>query len=331
VLTACGSPDTTPSAGSVTPETAGEDPVKAAKRNAPGVQTITLENGYQVWTQRVGDGDIKLLTLHGGPGASHECFEIFEKHLPQEGIQVIYYDQLGSYMSDLPDDKSLWVRDRFVEELEEVRQALELEDFYLLGNSWGGMLTIEYALKYPQHLKGIVISNMTASIPSYVEYIGELRQQIPEDAQAILEKYEEAGDYHHPEYEKTLMEHLYTKHICRLDPWPDAVVRTFDHMSTDVYYTMNGDNEFYINGNIRDWDRWADLEKIEIPSLLLVGEFDTMSPRQVEEMGERMPTARAVVCPGGSHLAMWDSEEVYHRELIRFIEEVEAETFEGGR
>ncbi len=305
----------------------GHDPVKTAKASGPGVQYITLDNGYKVWTQTVGEGEIKLLTLHGGPGATHEYFEIFEKHLPQEGIQFFYYDQLGSYMSDQPDDKSLWVKERFVEELEQVRRALELENFYLLGNSWGGMLTIEYALKYPAHLNGIIISNMTDSIPSYVEYITELRHQIPAEALAVLEKYEAAGDYHNPEYEKTLIEHLYTKHICRLDPWPDAVQRTFSHLGTQVYYTMNGDNEFFINGNIQDWDRSEDLKSIEIPTLIPVGEFDTMSPKRILEMEKAMPRARAVVCPGGSHFAMWDAEEVYHRELIKFIREVEEGTF----
>ena len=308
-------------------EATDHDPVKAAKKSAPGVQYITLKNGYKVWTQRVGDGEIKLLTLHGGPGCSHEYFESFENYLPQEGIQFIYYDQLGSYMSDQPDDPSLWVRERFVEELEEVRQALGLEDFYVVGNSWGGMLTIEYTLKYPKSLKGIVISNMTASIPSYVEYITELRNQMPDEVRSVLEKYEAAGDYHNPEYEKTMVDHLYTKHICRLDPWPDAVKRTFEHLSTQVYYTMNGDNEFFINGNIQDWDRWEELKTIAVPVLIPVGEFDSMSPKQILEMEKRMPRARAVICPGGSHLAMWDSEEVYHRELIRFIREVEAGTF----
>jgi proline iminopeptidase len=118
---------------------------RSEKLNAPGVEMIPVEGGYKVWTQRVGDGPIELLTLHGGPGASHEYFESFTDYFPQEGVQIIYYDQLGSYYSDQPDDESLWKVNRFREEVEQVRKALRLENYYILGNSWGGMLGIDEA------------------------------------------------------------------------------------------------------------------------------------------------------------------------------------------
>jgi proline-specific peptidase len=155
-----------------------------------GVHLIPVDGKYKVWTKRVGSGPIKMLTLHGGPGVTHEYFECFEDFLPQQGIEFYYYDQLGSAYSDQPDDPSLWTVERFREEVEQVRAALGLERFYLYGQSWGGLLAIEYALKYQSHLKGLIISNMTASWASYVDYINELRRQLPADVIQILDKYE---------------------------------------------------------------------------------------------------------------------------------------------
>src|SRR5438477_8102094 len=198
------------------PSPPGTGDVKTA-----GIKLIRVDGKYNVWTKRVGSGRIKMLTLHGGPGCTHEYFECFEDFLPQAGIEFFYYDQLGSAYSDQPDDPSLWTVDRFREEVEQVRSALGLENFYLLGHSWGGMLGIEYALKYQKHLKGLVLSSMTASIASYVEYANELRKRLPADTLAILDKYEAKEEYSAPEYEQTMLEEVYGRHVCRLDPWPD--------------------------------------------------------------------------------------------------------------
>ncbi len=176
-----------------------------------GVQMVPVDGQYQVWTKRVGSGPITVLTLHGGPGCTHEYLECFEDFLPQQGIQFVYYDQLGSAYSDQPDDPSLWTVERFREEVEQVRAALELEQFYLFGHSWGGMLGIEYALKYQRHLKGLIISNMTASIPAYVASITALRQQLPPAVLRTLEQYEATGEYSAPEYEETMFKQIYTR------------------------------------------------------------------------------------------------------------------------
>src|SRR5713101_2347551 len=155
-----------------------------------GVRLIPVDGKYKVWTKTVGSGGIKMLLLHGGPGVTHEYFECFEDFLPQQGIQFFYYDQLGEAYSDQPDDVSLWTIDRFREEVEQVRAGLGLENFYLLGHSWGGMLGIEYALKYQRHLKGMVLSSMTASIPSYMAYAAKLRAALPAEIISVLDKYE---------------------------------------------------------------------------------------------------------------------------------------------
>jgi proline iminopeptidase len=289
-----------------------------------GVRYIPIDGQYKVWTRRVGSGAAKLLTLHGGPGCTHEYLENFEERLPLDEIEVIFYDQLGSYHSDQPDDPSLWTVARFVEEVEQVRHALGLENFYLYGNSWGGMLGMEYALKYQQHLKGLIISNMTASIPSYVRHVNELRDRLPSDVVARMKAFEDRGDYENPEYEALVVSHLYTRHLCRVDPWPDAVMRTFEHLAKPVYHTMQGANEFVVTGTFKDWDRWEDLSKIAVPTLLSVGRHDTMRVEDIEEMGRRIPDATVSVCENGSHLSMWDDPDAYFDAITSFIRDVEA-------
>lgn len=288
---------------------------------------IPIQGGFHVWTRKVGESPIKMLLLHGGPGATHEYLEIFEQYLPPNGVEIYFYDQLGSYFSDQPDDPSLWNVERFREEVEEVRQKLGLEDFYLFGSSWGGFLAIEYALQYPAALKGLIISNMTASIPSYVAHINALRDKLPAHIVDTMKAYEAKGDYEAEEYLSLVNEHLYNHHICRLSPWPDAVVRSFAHMGLQVYNTMQGPNEFVVTGTFKDWDRYGDLYRIATPSLLLVGRHDTMAVKDIEKMSDLMPKAQVAICENGSHLSMWDDADAYFKYMMDFIRAVERGTF----
>jgi proline iminopeptidase len=294
---------------------------------------ITVPDGreFKVFTQKVAATKtdappIKMLLLHGGPGCTYEYFESFADFLPQEGIEFYYYDQLGSYHSDQPDDKSLWTVERFLDEVEQVRTALGLEDFYLFGNSWGALLGMEYGIKYGAHLKGLILSNMTASVPSYLKYINHLRNQMPAETVAIYEKYEALDELEHPEYQAALTA-LYNLHICRVVPWPEPVQRMFDHLATPVYNTMQGNNEFVVTGTFKDWDRWADLHRITAPTLISVGAHDSMSVADIQEMGRRIPNSRVDVCPNGSHLSFWDDQEHYFPALIKFVQDVEAKRF----
>ena len=293
---------------------------------AANVQHVMVDGRYQVWTRKIGHGPIKLLLLHGGPGCTHEYFECFEEWLSPDEFTFYYYDQLGSFYSDQPDDTSLWNVDRFRGEVEQVRQALGLEGFYLFGNSWGGMLGIEYALEHQAHLKGLIVSNMTASIASYVAYLGELRGRMGPDKVATMKAYEAASEYDNPEYQALLTE-LYNVHICRVVPWPEPVQRMFGHMALPVYNTMQGDNEFVVTGNFKDWNRWADLHRLALPTLLSVGRHDSMNPADVEKMGRLMPNARVSICENGSHLSMWDDPEVYFSALKAFLNDVETGQF----
>ena len=288
-----------------------------------GVQLIQLSNGYRVWTKRVGRGPIQILTLHGGPGCTHEGFECFEDFFSQDQFQIIYYDQLGSHYSDQPDDLSLWTLDRFCEEVEEVRQALGLENFYLYGQSWGGLLAIEYALKYQHHLKGLILSNITASVQSYVEYLNFLRTELPLSVQKRLQAYEDAHDFLNPAYEKIMFEEVYSLYLCRIKPWPEPFLRTFRHLNHKVYQTMQGPNEFVFTGNLKNWNRWNDLSTILTPTLIISGRHDTMNPRDIEKMGQLIPQSQVKICENGSHLAMYDDQETYFQALHNFLASVE--------
>ncbi len=303
-------------------------PPPAAEVKTGGVRLIPIDGGkYKVWTKRLGAGPIKVLTLHGGPGFTHEYFECFEDFLPQAGVEFWYYDQLGSFYSDQPEDKSLWTIERFRDEVEQVRQALGLEDFILYGQSWGSMLAIDYALKYQKHLRGLVLSSMTASIASYVEYVNKLKAALPPGVRAVLEKYEAKGDFDNPEYQAVMFKEVYDRHVCRLDPWPDPVARAFKHFNPQVYNTMQGPNEFVVTGTFKDWDRWKDLPKITVPTLVIGARYDEMNPDDIRKMGRLLPRSRTVILENGSHLAMWDDQEAYFRALIPFLQDVQAGRF----
>ena len=299
-----------------------------------GVKMIPIHGGkYKVWTKRIGNNpSIKLLLLHGGPAATHEYFESFDSFLPSEGIEYYYYDQLGSYYSDQPTDSSLWTTERFVEEVEEVRQALGLDssNFFLLGSSWGGILAIEYALKYQENLKGLIISNMMASAPDYGRYADEvLAKQMDPEVLTEIRALEAKQDYANPRYLELLMTNYYTAHVCRLpiDQWPEPTNRAFKHLNGVIYTMMQGPSEFGIGGTLKEWDRKADLPAIKVPTLTIGAKHDTMDPEHMKWMATRVQQGRHLYCPNGSHLSMWDDQEHYFPGLIRFMKDVDSGTF----
>ena len=297
------------------------------------IEISTPKGNFKVWTKRVGNNpNIKVLTLHGGPGATHEYYEIAEDYFKNENIEFYYYDQLGSYYSDQPDDSTLWVTERFVEEVEQVRIALNLtsDNFYLYGHSWGGILAIEYALKYQENLKGLIISNMVASIPDYNTYAEEVlsKQLDPEVLKEIVEL-EEAEDYDNPRYMELLIPHHYEKHILRIPAaeWPDAINRTFEHLNPNVYVLMQGPSEFRASGRLEKWDRKSDLSKIKVPTLTIGGTYDSMDPEQMKWMANEVQNGRYLHCPNGSHWSMYDDEEIYFEGLLKFINDVNDGSF----
>ena len=302
---------------------------------AGGVKTIpvtTPKGTFRVWTKRVGNNPrIKVLLLHGGPGATHEYFEAFDSYFPRAGYEYYYYDQLGSAYSDQPKEPSLWELPRFVDEVEQVRKALGLtnDSFYLLGHSWGGMLAIEYALAHQKNLKGLIVSNMMASIPAYNEYAQKvLMPQMDQKVLAEVKALEAKKQYEHPRYMELLVPNFYTRHLLRMpaDQWPDPVNRAFARLNRQIYVPMQGPSEMGASGKTEKWDRSGDLKTIAVPTLIIGARHDTMDPSYMEMMSKQVQKGRYLYCPNGSHLAMYDDQKTYFDGLIKFVADVD-----GGR
>ena len=297
------------------------------------VPITTPKGDFRVWTKRTGSNPkVKVLLLHGGPAATHEYFEACDSYFPAAGIEYYYYDQLGSAYSDQPDDPDLWEIPRFVEEVEQVRQALGLDrgDFYLLGHSWGGVLAIEYALKYQQHLKALVISNMMSSIPAYNAYAERvLMPTMDQDALAEIKRLEAAKAFDDPRYMELLLQHHYVHHILRRPPdeWPDPVNRAFAHINQAIYVPMQGPSELGASGKLLAWDRTADLPNISVPTLVIGARHDTMDPGYMKMMATKVQRGTYLFCPDGSHMAMYDDQVTYFGGIVDFIGNVERGAF----
>ena len=302
-----------------------------------GIRMIPIETPkgtFNVYTKRMGNNPkMRLLLLHGGPGGTHEEFDNFEGYLPNEEIEYIYYDQLDSYYSDKPNDSTLWTTEHFVEEVEQVRKALNLtkDNFYLLGQSWGGMLAMEYALKYQENLKGLIVTNMMSSAPAYTKYAYEVLG--PQMEPAVLEEIMEMeanNDFDNPRYGALLMEHYYTEHILRkpFENWPKSVNLLFEHLNPGIYVYMQGHSEFGMTGNatLKDWDISARLPEIKVPTLMLGAKYDTMDPEYMAWMATQVQNGRSVTT-NGSHFSQFDDPETFFNGVIQFIKDVDSGDF----
>jgi len=295
-----------------------------------GVKMIPIKTPigeFKVWTKRFGNNPkIKILLLHGGPAMTHEYMECFETFFQREGFEFYEYDQLGSYYSDQPKDSSLWTIDRFVDEVEQVRKAInaDKENFYVLGNSWGGILAMEYALKYQQNMKGLLVSNMMASAPEYGKYADEvLAKQMKPEVLAEIRALEAKKDFGNPRYMELLLPNFYKEHLCRLKEWPDGLNRASKHVNGEIYTLMQGPSEFGISGRLAKWDIKNRLHEITIPTLMIGAKYDTMDPKAMEEQSKLVKKGRYLFCPNGSHLAMWDDQKVFMNGVIQFINDVD--------
>ena len=312
---------TTVSACPAAEHAANSDALNPPGIRVAGIRMVPVVGGkYKVWTKRVGSGAVKVLLLHGGPGFTHDYLEAMESFLPQAGIEMYYYDQLGVGNSDIPNDPALWTLPRYVREVEEVRQGLGLDQFVLFGHSWGGILAMEYALNYQQHLRGLVISNMTAGTQAYLKRTAALKMQLL--SPALLKQFnalEAAKDYDTPAYTRIVMENLYPRMICRLTPWPEPVSRAFRLANDKIYNQMQGKSEFEVTGNLKDWERWDRLHEIKVKALTIGSTYDEMDPADMRRMATLMANATSAICPNGSHLDMWDDQAVYFQHLLGFL------------
>ncbi len=297
------------------------------------IPVATDKGTFKVWTKRVGNNPtVKVLLLHGGPGMTHEYWEAADSYFPGANVEYYYYDQLGSFYSDQPKEPSLWNVARFVEEVEQVRTALGLDstNFYLVGNSWGGLLAIEYALKYQKNLKGLVIANMMASIPAYNAYATTvLMPAMDPKVLAEVKIIEARKDYANPRYMELLVPAHYEKHLLRMpqDQWPDPVQRALKHVNNDVYIPMQGPSELGARGTLEHWDRFADLPRITVPTLVVGATYDTMDPKYMESMSKQVKRGRFLLCKKGSHLCLYDDQVTFFSGVIGFLKDVDAGKF----
>ena len=284
--------------------------------------------GHKVWYRIVGKGEepgkLPLLCLHGGPGVPHDYLEPLEA-MATGGRRAIFYDQLGCGNSDQPHDPSLWTVDLFVEEVGVVRRELGLERIHLLGQSWGGMLAMEYALTQPAGLASLIVASSPASIPQWVAEANRLRARLPPDVQETLRRHEQAGTTEDPAYEEAVQVY-YHRHLCRADPWPECVRRAFEKVegNPEVYHTMNGPSEFCVTGVIRDWDIVDRLGEIRLPTLVTSGRYDEATPAIAETVHRGIKGSEWVIFEESAHLAHIEEPERYLRVLGEFLSRVEA-------
>jgi proline-specific peptidase len=282
--------------------------------------------GYRTWYEVVGDlpaasGKLPLLVLHGGPGFPHDYLEDLSR-LADDGRPVVFYDQLGCGKSDHPDDAALWVMETFVEELSAVRDALGLDRVHLLGHSWGGWLALEYSLRRPAGLAGLVLSSTCASLPAFGAETRRLKESLPVEVQRILDRHEAEGTTDDPAYEEAGMAY-HTQWVCRLDPFPAHVMRSFKNVNETVYGTMQGP-EWNVTGNLRDWDVSSRLGELDLPVLVTSGRYDEMTPALVQPLVDGIPGAESVVFQDSAHMPMAEEPDRYREVLESFLGRVEA-------
>ncbi|MDF7801183.1 proline iminopeptidase-family hydrolase [Pontiellaceae bacterium B1224] len=287
-----------------------------------GEGKIPLKNGHRVWYRRVGDGDgIPLLVLHGGPGAGHDYLEPLENLA--EDRPVVFYDQLGCGKSDQPNDRSLWRMERFLSELDEVREALGLNEVHLFGHSSGGMMTIDYMLSKPGGVASLILADSCASMPQLEQELKRLKSRLPREIIATLDRFEARGDFQNPKYREAVAS-FYKRHVCRLSSMPDCLRRTTENLKGNpVYETMNGPNELTITGNLKDWDRSDQLGRISVPTLILVGRHDELTPACSDTIHQGIAGSKLVVFEKSSHIPHIEEGAAYLSTVSAFLSQVD--------
>ncbi len=262
-------------------------------------------------------GETPLLLLHGGPGAGHDYLEPLSALA--DSRPVIFYDQLGCGRSDCPDNPDLWRIERFVGEIDEVRDQLGLANVHLLGQSFGGWLAIEYMLSQPSGVERLILASTSSSIPQFAQETRRLRKELPSSVQATLDRHEGRGEFDHPDYEHAV-EAFYQRYVCRLEVWPDCVLRTVANLEHNpVYETMNGPNEFTTIGNLKDWDRTDRLDEIRVPTLITVGRYDEVTPACAETLNRGIPGSQMVIFEESAHLAHVEEAKRYVAVVDAFL------------
>jgi proline iminopeptidase len=283
-------------------------------------ETINVTvDGYNVVAYSFGSGDDVLFCVNGGPGLPCDYVRDAHSWLADKGYRVVAFDQLGCGRSDRPDDAGLWTIERYVEETETVRNALNLGPVHFYGQSWGTWLGQEYALTYPDAIKTFILADGAGDIPHLVSELLRLRQALGSETEAMMQSHEADGTIDHPEYQAAITILNY-RHVCRLATWPDAVNRSVSDWNMGPYGAIQGPNEFCYTGSIKDKNWLADLHRITQPSLVLCGMHDELTPACSMKLHNALPNAEIRVFKNSSHLPMWEEPEAYFETLLDFLE-----------
>jgi len=277
--------------------------------------------GGKVWYKIVGEGNkTPILILHGGPGATSyylKPLEALSKDRP-----VIFFDQLGCGRSTLKMDTSQMNIEFYVEEVEQVKKALGLKDFYIYGQSWGTILGAEYFFAHPEGIKGIILASPALSGKLWIRDAKILLSQLPDSLQQIIHKYEDKKEFHAPEYQDALMVY-YKRHIARKLPWSPDIDSTFMYLGEPVYVHMNGPSEFTFTGTMQHYDASKRLPKINIPSLFVCGEYDEARPETTKYYADLVPNSQFKVIKDAAHMTMQDNPKEDLKTITDFINSIE--------
>lgn len=274
--------------------------------------------GYPVITYSAGSGKETVLLLNGGPGLPCEYLREPHAQLTRHGFRVVAFDQLGCGASAKPTDNSLWTIERYAREVETVREALSLGPIHLLGHSWGGWLAIEYALTFPDSIKSLLLADTCGDMPHLIGELNRLREALGSETVKMMLRHEAEGTLDHPEYQAviTILNH---RHVCRLDRFPAPYERSLSDWNMNVYGTMQGPNEFFYTGNLKNWNRIPDMHRISQPTLIVVGMHDEITPACAMRMHQAMPNARLATFKNSSHTPFYEEPEKYFPVLIDFL------------
>lgn len=287
-------------------------------------ENIISVDGYNVVTYTYGSGDNTILLLNGGPGLPCDYLRDPHIYLADKGYKVVAFDQLGCGRSDRPKDPSLWNISRYVEEVEIVRKGLNLKKVHLMGSSWGGWLSIEYSLTYPENVHSLILLNTCGDLPHLMTELYRMRNALGSETAAMMLHHEAEKSYDHPEYQAAITILNY-RHVCRLKQWPKSLLASVNDWNMDPYMEMQGPNEFLYIGNLKDWNRINDMHKLMMPTLIVTGTHDEIGPACATKMDRVLPNSIVKVFPNSSHVPFYEEPNEYFPVLENFLE------FKAGR
>lgn len=280
-------------------------------------QEIHFE-GHRLMTYSLGSGPQVLLLVHGGPGCPSAYLRDSHHALAGAGRRLVTWDQLGCGESDRPSDPRLWTLERSVRELEAVRQGLGLGVVDLLGQSWGGVLGLEYLLTHRDAVRRFIAADTAFDLPLMQRGFDQKKQALGAQTCQMMATHEAEGSTDHPEYQAAVTLLMY-RHVCRLHPWPDSLQWCMQNLGHAVFSRMFGPYFFQCTGNLWNWSRMDELWDLQTPVLLMHGEHDYILPEIATMARDRLPRGQLAYFRGCSHMPFFEAPDRYRAELQRFL------------